>query len=86
VKRQTVEIDFNVGGVVMTAGNAPPELRAELAKVEDDFRRQLADIKIADRDPPIRIQAIKTSPTNYNFSIQAPKELVEQIQKRLGMG
>jgi hypothetical protein len=86
VKRQTIEIDFNVGGQIMTAGNAPPELRAELAKVEDDFRKNLADIRIADTEPPIRIQMIKKTAGNYDFSIQAPKAIVEQIQKRLGMG
>ena len=40
-------VDFVIGGKMMTAGTAPANLRPALAKIEDEVRRKLAGLKDA---------------------------------------
>lgn len=75
-------VDFVIGGKVMTAGNAPPELRAPLAKIEDEVRRKLAGLKDA-HGLPLKVLMQGADLKSMQLEIRGSKEVVEEAQRRL---
>jgi hypothetical protein len=81
----SLNIDFILDGQLMTAGNAPADLRPKLARIEDDFRSRLSGLidPKTGRPPKVIMRGDKAL-TDLKFSIEASKETIEEAQKRLG--
>lgn len=75
-------VDFIIGGTLMTAGNAPPELRASLAKIEDEVRRKLAGLK-DERGMPLKVLMRGADLKTMQFELRGPKAVVEEAQRRM---
>lgn len=78
-----VNVDFQIDGVMMTAGNAPAEWRAHLVAVEDDIRRRLGDMIDPKTGLPPKVLMEGATPANLTFTIKGSKELIEEAQRRL---
>jgi hypothetical protein len=81
-----VNVDFLIGGAMMTAGNAPAALRPQLVAIEDDIRRRLGDLVDPTTKLPPKVLLQGDSIANLHFTITGPKDLIEEAQKRLGGG
>ncbi len=75
-------VDFIIGGQVMTAGTAPAQLRPVLAKIEDEVRRKLAGLKDK-HGMPLKVIMQGNDLKSMQFELRGSKEVVEEAQRRL---